>query len=724
MKLDFPEIQYIARLSKSDNAIRQSDREANETIYWADPDFLNIITFPTVAGDLRTALQDADGLVLTSQLALKYFDRVDVVGRTLEIDRSHTMTVKAVLADLPTNTHFSFDILASGLASYSRLQGFDSQPQREDSFFVEALTYIKLTKGASIQSIQEGMHEFFLRHKRPVAENSFGFVFTFPLVPLADIHLWQGETLMKPRGDLQTIYNISLVGLLILAIAVINFVNLMTARATRRAKEVGVRKAMGGARRDLMLQFLGESLVYVILGTAVAIGLAMLLLPSLNGFLQRTIRFELWRDIILAASIGGVTIPLGLLAGFYPAFVLSAFRPATALNSRNLRFTRSSDVRQLLVMLQFATFVGLVIVTATIYQQTEFAVKERFQFDTENVLLVTTNCEDTLRDEIGKLSGVRGAACSSSFALDFESFRTELISPNGTKASISAKPIGADFFELYGINLVTGRFFSDERISDAFTPEDATAWRLPVVLNETAVRDLGFGSPQDAIGQIVSLPGIPAPGMTGRSEVIGVVRDFSLISVRQEIPPSFYLIHPAQFKFLNVKLENQYIPETLAAIERVWRQIGEPRPIDQQFLQERLQNQNLDIIRQSEVFGIFASVALFVTVLGLFGLTTFTAESRTKEIGIRKALGASRLDIYRLLLWKFAKPVIWANVIAWPVAGYFANRWLEGFAYRISLEPWVFIAASGLALVIAAFTVTSHALLVVRTQPAMTLRYE
>jgi putative ABC transport system permease protein len=468
---------------------------------------------------------------------------------------------------------------------------------------------------------------------------------------------------------------------------------------------------------------MSESLLYAALGMLAAVAaVELLLLPQLNALLDRTIAFHYWQWPMLGELVAAVLV-VGLLAGIYPAMVLSDYRPTAVLAGGKIPASGAGRLRQLLVIVQFAILIGLAVATGVIYRQTLFGLQQGLRFDQEELLAIQMpvgDCEATaLRTEIDRLPGVRGSACSMDFLNNFgtASYRA----PDGRMATLQNSQVGAGLFELLGLKPLAGRFFRADRAMDGIpAPRDrkaSIAYR--VVVNETAARQLGFANPQDAIGKTFT------QGSADRREIIGVVPDFSRDSVRHSIDPVFFEYSGGWFSQLNVKLDGQKVPQTLQQIDRLWnQQPNATGPISRSFFDQYVQNLYTELKRQSAIFTVFAAVSLFLAALGLFGLSAFTAERRTREIGVRKALGADTGNILRLLLWQFARPVLWATAFAWPVTGWLMHRWLQGFAYRTELSAWVFIASAVAAVVIALLTVTVHSVLVARAKPVAALRYQ
>jgi putative ABC transport system permease protein len=634
------------------------------------------------------------------------------------------MRIAAVIEDLPSNTHLTGDIFPSALAANSVM----NDPIYSGWLSNRVQTYFRLRPGASLASVISQFPAFVRRHYDLKGDaNSAGSatVSLFP-VNLADIHFHRAlaNQFDKPSGDSAVVSAIAAIGVLIVLVAGINFVTLMTARAARRAVEVGVRKSAGASRRDLVVQFMGEAFVYVLLAGVVAIALAELLLPAFNMLAQRRIPFDYLHDPMLAAGIVSVLIVVALLAGAYPALLLSGFRPATVLKGGPVQSTGGAGVRQVLVIVQFSILIALIVIAGTIYRQTMFALNGSTHLDkSQVVLLFAQPCNDTLRDEVRHVPGVVEAACSSAGVLALADNEDAIVAGNKHR-SVDLAPVGYGFFDTYRLRPLAGRVFDPSRPADGtYGPQ----FHQPLVINETAVRDLGFRSPEAAVGKTILWHGMTDPFMAP-SVVLGVVPDFNFGSARAKIPPTIYMIPsktPGVFDSmaLNVRLDPGKKVEALSAIDRVWKRLGRG-PIVRYFVDQFLLRLYVDTIVQGAVITAGAIVALSIACLGLFALSAYTTERRTKEIGIRKAMGASSADILKLLLWQFTQPVLWACLIALPVAWLAMNHWLQGFAYRISLAPWTFLAAAVVGILIAWSTVFVHALRVSRARPVGALRYE
>jgi putative ABC transport system permease protein len=733
LRANFPEMQTVTRsaIAGFPPQVRRGEIVgAEQGTVWADPSFFRVLRVPALAGDLDHALDTPDSVVIDRATARKYFGRDLPMGETLLIDK-HPMRVTAVIADLPSNTHLAGNIFESALAPNSVMQ----DPAYVGSLSNRVQTYFRMRPGASVAAVQARFADFVDRAFN-LKGSALDFATTVKLVAvnLADIHMrpTPANQFDKASGDPAIVAAIGAVGVLIVFVAAINFVTLMTARAARRAVEVGVRKSAGARRGDLIVQFMGEAFVYVLLAGVVGIALAELALPAFNALVQRRIHFDYLGDPALAAEILAVLAGVALLAGAYPALVLSGFRPAAVLKGGPVQGAGGGGVRQVLVVFQFAVLMGLILVAGTIYRQTTFALNEGMRLDKAQVMLMFTQpCTDSLRQEVARLPGVEAAACASAMALALSD--DEGTSTYGSRhLQTTQEPVSFGFFEVYHVKPLAGRLFDPNRPSDSAKGE---TFNEPIILNETAARKFGFAHPADAVGKSILWYGDPDPKdptplkpTVKPSQVIGVVPDFTFGSLRAQIPAKIYSIIPPGTGdlfnvVLNVRLDPKHKPETLAAIDRLWKRIGHG-PVIRYFVDQFMLRLYVDTVVQGAVIAACAIVALSIACLGLFALSAYTTERRTKEIGIRKAMGASSADILKLLLWQFTQPVLWACLIALPVSWLLMDHWLQGFAYRVDLAPWTFALAAAVGILIAWGTVFVHALRVSRARPVGALRYE
>jgi putative ABC transport system permease protein len=731
LSAEIPGLAGVARVQEDSFAVRHGEVEATEAVSDADPDFLTVLGLPVWRGDPATALKDPASLVLTRDMAMKYFGRDDVVGETLDLNRKYPVQVTAVLEDLPSNTHLKAKMFISSLAAYADLGYYDTHFRgavagagalSSGNFNVD--TYFRLAPGADASVIEAELPALVARHLPPDPRTGKVSV-AYVVDPVVDLHLDPRGHDDNSSGRLTSLIALATVGVLVLLVAGINFVNLVTARASRRAIEVGVRKALGATRRQLILQFMGETMGYALVALVIAVSFVELVLPSVNAFLDHRLSFTYFRDPALAVGGLGVVVAIGLLAGIYPALVLSSFRPAMVLKRLVPGAGGAGRLRQTLVVLQFAVSIGLIIATGIIYRQTNFASRESLKFDHDQIALVQEGrapCKGDLTERLAQAPGIRAVACSRAAPLNFTSSSRNMILPDQRQLDVGIQSVDFGFFELYSMKPLAGRLFERARGTDALSTDDSQPMAAPVVINEGMMRLMGFNDPAAAVGREVTVNGVrnqqrPVP-------IIGVIPDFQVESVREPVKPTVYFIDPTDFQLLSVKLDGQHFADGVASLDRLVGEAVPNLPPSHRFLDDEIGRRYRDITREGEVFAIFAGVSVLIACLGLFGLAAFTAERRTKEIGIRKALGASTADVVRLLVWQFAKPVLIANLVAWPVAWFVMRGWLDGFAYRIPLTPEPFLLAGASAVVIAVATTMFHAVRVARSRPVSALRYE
>jgi putative ABC transport system permease protein len=728
LKLDFPQVVKAVRYTGGGPGVRTAKAEANDPIAWVDPGFFSVVRLPVLAGDPNAAIERPDGVVLTRAMARKYFGRDAPIGETLQFSRKTNMRVGAVIADLPGASNIQTQIFASGRAPTSALTQIDARPYRQGNYLANFRTFVLLRDPRDAVALNAAMPAFIGRHMAPPAVMANSPMFQgmrLALTPITAMHMQPDVTAEVHPGSLAAVYALSAVSILILVVAATNFVNLQTARGARRAVEVGIRKASGAAQHHLMLQFLGESLLYAVLAMALALALAEAALPGLEALVRRHIPFLYWRDPAMMALAAGLTVILGLAAGAYPAVVLSSFRPAAVLKDGLFQASGSKAVRQTLVIGQFVVLIGLLIGVIAVYAQTRFAMTAAIGLDKEQMLqIATTNCRGAFVDQVRALPGVARSTCSSGLALGLGDINTNARRADGQIMFLGVAPIDYGFFETYGVKPLAGRLPSRGAGGDGLPANAPQTQCFPAsaVVNASAVRAFRFASPQKMVGATISVSCGPNGWRSVR--VMGVVPDIAYNLTTGAVKPILYAVDPRQQQQLSLKLRPNQIPATLAAIDRAWARSAADRPIRRRFMDQYLQGVYADLISQGWLLGVLAGVAAFLAGLGLFGLAAFTTEQRTKEIGVRKAMGASTADILRLLLWSFTQPVVWANVIAWPLSWWLLERWLQGFSARIALSPWFFAVAGGAALIVSALTVCGHALRVARAIPAGALRYE
>jgi putative ABC transport system permease protein len=727
VKEDFAGVEQIARLSCCGGTLRREGGDAlfEDGLAAADPELFEVFDFQWLRGDPRTALQARDSIVLTASAAQKYFGDEDPLGKTLLVDAGRPAEVTGVIADLGDHTHLRFTALIPVEARVAPLG-----PIRLDNWGANMFyTYALLESEAAAGAIRNGSGDFF---ERRFERGSSSFT-RLEVMALQDLHLRSHkENEMAPPGSAATVQTFVAIAVFILLLACINFMNLATARATQRAKEIGVRKVVGAERSQVVAQFLSESVLVALVALVLGLALVEVVLPVFNAVLGTHLALRYVDDP--AALVGLVTLTLvtGLLAGSYPAFYLAAFEPAKVLKGDVTRGGGAAAFRKGLVVLQFAISIGLLIATAVVYQQMRFARNIELGFDKERVVLVDrifgTPWEPLKQQwlanpEIAQVTASNLApGQENTSALGFRAEGHES-SPVG----VTNLYVDYGFFETYGIEVVAGRVF-DERFADRGRAADADGGPGPpaYVVNESAARRWGW-TPEEALGKWLDVNLLEET----RGPIVGVVKDVYFESVRSAIEATVYMLSPAgvQLMFLplnvaSLRLTGRDLPKTLAYIDETWAKLVPDRPISRRFLDDDFEALYLGEARQARMFTFFAGLAIFIACMGLFGLASFTTERRTKEIGIRKAVGGSVADIVLLLSSEFGKLVLVANVIAWPAAYFLMQRWLASFAYRIDMSVWVYVASALCAFVIAYLTVGSVAARAAAAKPISALRYE
>ncbi|HYJ30818.1 MAG TPA: FtsX-like permease family protein [Allosphingosinicella sp.] len=706
LRLNLPDLEAIARLAEAEVELSRGGRSNSAAIYWADPNFFDLVRLPALHGDLGQALARPDGLVMTRTEALRHFGRADAVGEAIQV-AGEPMILRAVIADPPPNrTDLASGIFASGLGTRSALA-----TMRADAagvFSIGVRTYLRLRPGASAEAVQARIPELIAGLLPPPLRSAY----RLELVRIDRLALHEG---FHP-GAGQRLATGGLVAALVLFIAIANFVNLSIVLSARRRREIGVRKASGAGRLQIAGQFLGEAVLTVLVATILAAAACETLLPHVNAFLETGATFDYVADPVLLLWLAVGAVLLGLVVGAYPAFLLAALPPATILQDKSGAGPRGAMVRSILVTGQFAILIGLVVATIVVHQQHRFALGEALRMDIDQVVTVAAPCPAAFREEVAKLPGVRTVSCSGAELLSGEVFA--FVEWRGERLSADIVSALPSIFALYGVRPLAGSLDGLPA-----TGEDAVS---RVVVNEAAVRRLGFASPAAAIDSVLPIPP-DGPGDDVRARIVAVVPDFTFQSIETAIEPTFYLIRPhspSGLGLVSIRLSGRRLPETLAAIDRLWRATGNEGPIERAFVSEQVEGIYRNLERSGQLFAIFSALAIFLSCLGLVGLSLSTAERRTKEIGIRKALGATTGQILMLLLWQLSRPVLWANLIAWPVAWWLIQDWLSGFAYSVPLQLWLFPAAGLIALAIALGSVAGLAFLVARQKPIVALRYE
>ena len=747
IRASFPQVEAEVYVSNNDPVLlRDGEATSTEDYLWVDGDFLNVVPLPLVRGD-ASALSQVNSALLTQSEARRRIGTDDVVGQTLTlITRGVTrdFRITGILRDLPRNSHFRInsliriDFVAYNADNPDGLTCWGCQ---------NGWVYVKLRPGADASAIQAGFPAW---ERRVIPDENAGEARfnagddqDWHIVNLQDVHLGRAQGgAMSPGNDRTTIVTFAVVALLILGMAIVNFTNLATARASQRAREVALRKALGATRRQLVVQFVGESVIVALVSMLIALALLELLMPSFATFLESDIE-------VRYLGAGGIVLPVlllvlvvGIVGGLYPAFFLSRFAPATVLkaNKSSSETPGTGRLRSALVVAQFAVSIGLIICTVVIYGQTVYARTVDPGFDRSNILQIDELSRYQLLDKgemlverMRRIPGVEAAALTTiGVATDNQNNTGVLVPGRPEPVLIGTYQVSEGFLDAMGLRLVAGRWFDASRPMDDLTipfPPDPQAQRMVaarggnIVINELAARRLGFRDPARAVGRTFRAGLVQNEFGLVPVTVIGVVRDARFRSVRQPLDPIMFQNTSQNHTHIMLRFRGDPAP-VRAAAEQVWKGVTTEVPFQAEYSDAIMAELYEAEDARAATFAAFALLAIVVACLGLFGLAAFTAERRTKEIGIRKVLGARTRDIVRLLAWQFSKPIIVANLIAWPVAWWLMRDWLNGFDARIDLGPAPFVLAGLVALVIAIGTIATHAVRVARANPIHALRYE
>ena len=695
---ELPEVIAAVRIKNRERVIRHNGELFPETVYYADPEILELFTFPLAAGDKSTALNAPYNLLLTRESAAKYFPKQNPIGQALYINK-RPYQVTGILENIPENSHFHMDFL-SPFSTFIDLIGQDRTEYWGNWSYH---TYVRLRADTDLSQLEPKLTTLLRRHHKKSDQ-------TLRLQALKDIHFYGGTNFdLEPNADVRNIYLFSAIALFILLIACFNYMNLSTARASRRAKEVGMRKVVGASQQGLIRQFLFESFLLILVTFLLSLGLLKLLLPAFSALMNVQMEFSLVTQAETVLILAAVLLVLGLISGLYPAFLLSSFRPASILKGDyKLTARGSSFLRSFLVSLQFVISIALIFCSLVVYQQLHFIKNKNLGYVTDYTLSVSCfNNVDAIRHEFERHPGIVAVTTSNQSPLNVTNASCGgwVGKPEDEDLIVYRLIVDYNFFDFYDIELITGRNFSREKTTD----EEA------FILNETAVKAIGwqnplsqrFGFEKDKLGS-----------------VIGVVKDFHFAPLNLNICPLAISLTGERRDVFSLKLVPSDIPKTLAFVESTWKKYHPGRVFRYSFLDDTLDRMYRRENRMGTMFSCFTLLAILIAGLGLFGIASFTVERRTKEVGIRKVLGASVSGITVLLTRNFLRLVIVSSLLAWPVGWFIMQKWLQNFAYRASIGPLVFAAAAFIAVGVALLTVSFQTIRAAKADPVKSLRYE
>jgi putative ABC transport system permease protein len=717
---EIPEVENFTRIRNYGfPVVRYKDKAfSEEKFFWVDSSFFDVFTVRFIEGNPETALGEPNSVVITKSIAKKYFGSEDPMGKILNADRRRDYIVTGVIDDFPVNSSFHFDFLSS-LSTY-RVQ--NDLTWLSNNYY----TYILVRSGTNFKDVNKKIYDVSKEHIGPELYKILGITYdqmikggsryNFVLQPFGDIHLkshLSGE--IEPTSDISYIYIFSIIALAILMIACINFTNLTTARSSSRAKEVGIRKTLGSNQALLIRQFLTETILMSFMAMIFALLLVELFLPTFNFIANKHLTLQIFSNYYSIPLLVLFVLFVGFIAGSYPAFVLSSLIPVKVLRGKLQRSSNKSLLRNFLVILQFSISIMLIVGTFIVESQLSFIQNKKLGFN-RNQILIVKKSDDIGKDiqsfeyDIAQLSSINNVSNSTSIPGENFSdtgFKREDAGPDEVH-DIKVLRTDYNFINTYQIKMKERRFFSRDFGSDT----------MAVVLNEEAVKTIGLKNP---VGKnLVRL------GDNVKYKIIGVTDNFNFESLHQKIEPLVIsLFRPNDFgRFVSIRFVPENAKSTIENISSIWHKYAGNQAFEYSFFNDDFAKLYSSEERTGQIFSIFSVLAIFIACLGLLGLAAYTAEQRTKEIGIRKVLGATVPEIIFMLTKEFTKWILIANIIAWPVAYFFMNGWLENFAYRISFNIWIFILSGVSALLIAVITVSYQAIKAATANPVDALKYE
>ncbi len=704
---EFPWIEKAVRFAKREYLIKCNNKTFREEVFLSDPEFLQVFSLPFILGNSNFALKEQYSIIISETIWEKYFGRENPLGKVISINGNKDYTITGVFKNLPQNSHFKFNFMCDLQISPKNMENWG---------VMNNYTYI-LVKPHTVnpeQLIKERITAIIDKYRgRELREK---YKMTYFLQPLTSIHLHSDlRNEIEPNRDITTVYIFFLIALFILVIACLNYINLATARFANRSKEIGLRKVLGATPRQLVVQFLGESFLLTLVSLPLAALLAELLLPTFNSVAGKMLSFHYFTNLYLWLGFLGILVVVGFGSGLVPAFFLSRFNPTTVMAKVSQKGRFLPILRKVLVVFQFSISIAFIICSIFMASQLYFMRTTRIGLNKENVVVVHFNYNEqarskyeTIKSEFSKIAEVKSVCASDFFPGKIEwdnNYWHDGVSSN-EYLSIFCTPVDTEFFQTFEIKVVEGRGFSRD-----FPADENSAF----VLNQAALRSFGW---QSAVGKNFNVSNWK------KGRVVGVVEDINFDSLHQEVSPMVYYIDPSAFEYIAVRISPRNIPQTLSSLKQRWEELVPGQVFTYSFLDDDFASLYQTEAKLAKIFMVATILSIFIACLGLFGLASFTSEQRTKEIAIRKILGATVSSVMLLLSCDFVRWVLLGNIIAWPVAWYAMKQWLQNFAYRISLSPWIFFAAGLVVLIISLLTVGYKAYKAAVLNPADALKYE
>ncbi len=717
LKEDFPEVEDAVRISSDGFLVRKGNTKFQEEMsVMADSTLFNVFDFPLIKGNKNTALKEPMSIILSQKAAKKYFGKTDPLGQQLLLTgKAINATVTGVMKNIPKNSQVQADMIVS----MSSAQQIYDRPTSDSEWTNHGyLTYLLMKPHTDIKAFEKKLPGFMEAHHGKQMKELQMYESLY-LEPLRDVYLKSTHTGFTPAktfvtGSITNVYIFSIIAIFILIIACINFINLTTARSAERAKEVGIRKVVGAARLQLARQFISESVIICIIAFALSVLLGVLALPIFNHLAGKEITDGIFNDPLQIVFLFLLSIAVGIIAGFYPALVLSSYRPVSVLKGRFATGTKGLFLRKGLVVFQFIISIALITATIVVYTQLNFMRNRDLGFNKDQEMIIYTNQDknkDAFKQSLASVPGIISTSYSSSVpGDDFTSAYSQFENAKGEtqKTNINLFFVDYDYADQYKLKLVAGRTFSKDFGTDS---------TQAMVINESAAKMLGYNRPSQAVGRNFDQWG-------RKGKIIGVLKDFNYESLQKKIEPLAMRIETWAYGILSIKMASTNLPATVKAIGNKWNQTIPNRPFDYYFLDESFDKLYHAQDNFGNLFFNFAILAVFISCLGLLGLASYSTIQRTKEIGVRKVLGASVSNIVNLLSVEFIKLVLIAFMVAAPLAWFGMHKWLEDFAYRANISWWIFAVAGLSAILIAFFTISFQAIKAAVANPVKSLRTE
>ncbi len=722
---DYPEVEHAVRLFKSSSntwLVKYGDTKFYEdALLFADSSFFSVFDFKLMRGEPEKVLVNPRSIVLTEKTAIKYFGKEDPIGKRLSLEAdTNVYTVTGVVQNVPSNSHFKFDMLCS----------MNSLPFSKSTNWINHMyyTYVVLKDGSGKSALEAKFPELILKYVGPQLKKALGITmedfqkagnqFGYVLEPLKDIHL-KGATQypLQPAGSLSNVYIFAVIALLILVIAIINYINLATAKSAGRAKEVGIRKVSGSDKKGLILQFIGESVIIVTVATIFATLFVVLLEPLFNSLIGKEISIRLFPSYKGILGIFLLIAVAGTAAGSYPAFVLASFNPAEVLKGTLNPGSISKKLRGILVVFQFTVSIVIIIGAFVVYRQLNFMTSSDMGIRKDNLIVIKRSDVlgsriDAFKEQALLIPGVENAAYGMAVPGKLYSNNAFILDDDPAKAThlIMQDQVSYDYPEVLGVKLSAGRFFSREYGTDT----------TAILINETAVKSLGLTDP---IGKYILQPA--GGGEFMKRKIIGVMKDFNIESLHSRIAPVCLTFMPGNYNgYLCIRLNGKNIQGTIRGIENLWNDFSNKQPFQYSFFADEFNRQYESEYKAGRIFILFSILAIFIACLGLIGLITYMTTIRTREVGIRKTFGASKNSVVTLLSREVIVLIIVSSLVAYPVAFFGVRAWLNGFAEKVSVTPFIYILASFIGLAIGWLSISYHAIKAADYNPAQALRYK